>query len=141
MFYLLIFLLSMILFHGTISLVYNATRLSNDNLMGIAQKLFLLSPVLFLLGYYLASKDGQTHAKWYLAILFYILIEILLDYILKIDFRSKLYLHIPYNIILYFALGSIIFIAFELDTRLGYFSILTTLVLLGSLIWLIIEKK
>ena len=49
----------------------------------------------------------------------YILVEFLLDYVLKFDFRQKWSTHAPYIIMEYIALFSLIGIAFDIDRGMG----------------------
>jgi hypothetical protein len=56
----------------------------------------------------------------YLVIFLYLAFELLADFIYKIDFRSKLALHIPYIMLFYLVEISLIAIAFSIDTASGY---------------------
>lgn len=65
--------------------------------------------------------DGKpVRTLVYLAfILLYLSVELLLDVILKIEFREKPILHVPYIILFYVASFSSIGISFSIDTSWG----------------------
>ena len=65
----------------------------------------------------------------------YILVEFLLDYILKFDFRRKWSTHAPYIIMEYIALFSLIGIAFDIDRIWGYLVSISFWILMASLIY------
>ena len=66
-------------------------------------------------------------------ILFYLSMELLLDYIFKIPFREMLALHVFYIIIFYMALFSMIAVSFERNRKMGYVVIATFLILIVCL--------
>jgi hypothetical protein len=65
----------------------------------------------------------------------YILVEFLLDYILKFDFRQKWITHAPYIVLEYIALFSLIGIAFGIDRGWGYLVSISFWILMASLIY------
>jgi hypothetical protein len=65
----------------------------------------------------------------------YILVEFLLDMVLKFDFRRKWSTHAPYIVLEYIALYSLIHIAFNIDRTWGYFVSISFWILLASLIY------
>ncbi len=66
----------------------------------------------------------------------YMLVEWLLDYVWKIDFRSKLSRHIPYILLEYVALFCLIGIAFSIDRVAGIVVSICFWILMASLIYL-----
>ncbi len=68
-------------------------------------------------------------------ILLYIAVEFMLDYVLKTDFRSKPLMHIPYIILEYVALFSLIGISFSIDRMCGWIVAISFWAVLGSLIY------
>jgi hypothetical protein len=66
----------------------------------------------------------------------YILVEFLLDKVLKFDFRQKWSTHAPYIVLEYIALYSLIHIAFGIDRTWGYLVSISFWILLASLIYL-----
>jgi len=71
----------------------------------------------------------------------YMLVEWLLDYVFKIDFRSKWSRHIPYIVLEYVALFGLIGIAFSIDRVAGYIVSISFWILMASLIYLYAGKK
>lgn len=74
-------------------------------------------------------------------IFLYILVEWLLDYALKIEFRKKWITHIPYIILEYIALFGLIGIAFAINRTWGYIVSVSFWAVLGSLIYLYAGRK
>lgn len=69
-------------------------------------------------------------------ILLYIAIELSLDHILEFDFRQKPITHVPYLILEYLALFSLIGIAFSIDRVWGWVVSISFWAVMGSLIHL-----
>jgi hypothetical protein len=65
----------------------------------------------------------------------YILIEFLLDYVLKFDFRKKWITHAPYIVLEYIALYGLIHIAFNIDRTWGYLVSISFWILITSLVY------
>jgi hypothetical protein len=65
----------------------------------------------------------------------YMLVEFLLDYVLKIDFRQKWITHAPYIVLEYIALYCLIHIAFQIDRTWGYLVSISFWILLAGLIY------
>ncbi len=74
-------------------------------------------------------------------IFLYILVEFLLDYVFKFDFRKKWISHIPYIILEYIALFSLIFIAIDIHPNWGWVVSSCFGILLGSLVYLYAGRK
>ena len=70
----------------------------------------------------------------------YILVEFLLDIVLKIDFRQKWITHAPYIVLFYIALYCLIHIAFDIDRTWGYLVSISFWILLASLIYVYWDK-
>jgi len=68
-----------------------------------------------------------------LAILLYLFLELLLDYILKIPFREILAIHVPYILVFYAAAFSMIGVTFEKNKKMGFVVLITFFILLGCL--------
>ena len=68
-------------------------------------------------------------------ILFYLFLELLLDYILKIPFREILAIHVPYIIVFYAAMFSMIGVSFDKNRKMGLVVTITFLILIGCLIY------
>ena len=68
-------------------------------------------------------------------VLIYLFLEILLDYVFQIPFREMLAIHVPYIVVFYAALFSMMAVSFEKNKRMGYVVIATFWVLIGCLIY------
>jgi len=68
-------------------------------------------------------------------ILFYLSLELILDYVLRIPFREILTIHVPYIIVFYAALFSMIGVSFEKNKKMASVVIVTFLILMGCLIY------
>ena len=88
---------------------------------------------------------GDNRPNWVLVyfgfIFLYLLVELLLDFIFKVEFRKKLSLHIPYIILEYIALFGLIGIAFQINQGWGMIVSITFWLLLASLIYLYSGRK
>jgi hypothetical protein len=73
-------------------------------------------------------------------VFFYMLVELLLDYVFRVDFRSKPITHAPYIILEYVALFSLIRIAFDIDRVWGTVVAICFWILMGSLVYLYWDK-
>jgi len=67
-------------------------------------------------------------------------VEFLLDYVFKVDFRSKVSTHALYIILEYVALFSLIVIAFDIHQRWGWAITVCFWILMGSLVYLYWDK-
>jgi len=63
-------------------------------------------------------------------------VELLLDYILQIDFRQRWISHVPYIILEYIALFGLIGISFSINATWGYLVSISFWAVLASLIYL-----
>jgi hypothetical protein len=132
-----IFIYSSIVFNISVSGVYVSTKLGNMTLTQVfgGIVIFLIAPFLItLLGYVRAKEEKKTIIS-NVIILFYLFLELMLDYILKIPFRENLAIHVPYIIVFYAALFSMIGVSLEKNKRLGYLVIATFFILIACLIY------
>jgi len=135
-----IFICSSIIFNVSVSLVYLATKFDNMLLLQVSGSFVIVLIVPFgitLYGY--IRKDAKRKIIIsHMAILFYLFLELLLDYILIIPFRDILAIHIPYIIVFYAAEFSMIGVSFERNRKMGFVVVLTFLMLIGCLVYLYI---
>ncbi len=133
-----IFICSAIIFNISVSIVYLATKFDNMLLMQVSGSIVIVLIVPFsitLFGY--TKKDAKRKIIIpHIAILFYLFIELLLDYILNIPFRDILVLHIPYIIVFYAAEFSMVGVSFDRNRKMGFVVLLTFLMLIGCLVFL-----
>jgi len=133
----LVFICSSIILNVSVSLVYVVTKLGDMALTqvfgGIAVAMIVPFAVT-LIGYVRAKESKKTIVSNAI-VLFYLVLELLLDYILQIPFREILAIHVPYIVIFYAALFSMMAVSFEKNKRMGYVVIATFWILIGCLIY------
>jgi hypothetical protein len=133
-----IFICSAIIFNISVSLVYLATKFDNLLLLQVSGLfvILLIIPFSITLYGYIKKDVKRKIIIPHIAILFYLFLELLLDYILMIPFRDILAIHIPYIIVFYAAEFSMIGVSFERNRKIGYVVLVTFFILLGCLIYL-----
>jgi len=133
-----IFICSAIIFNISMSLVYLATKFDNMVLLQVSGSFVIVLIVPFsitLYGY--IKKDAKRKIIIpHIVILFYLFLELLLDYILMIPFRDILAIHIPYIVVFYAAEFSMVGVSFERNRKMGFVVLLTFVILLGCLIYM-----
>ena len=135
-----IFICSSIIFNISVSVLYIAFKLDNILLGQVsgAIVLSLIFPFTITLLGYMKEKAKKRTLISHVLILFYLSLELLLDYILKIPFREILAIHIPYIIVFYAAMFSMIGVSYEKNKKMGIVVIVTFLILIGCLIYYLI---
>lgn len=133
----LIFVLSSIIFNLAVSGVYISSKIDSSILLKIFGGIvvFLIIPFLISLIGYIKIKTRKKIIVSHILILSYLLLEVLLDYILKIPFRKILIIHIPYIIVFYSAAFSMIGVSRTINRKMGLLVIATFLILIGCLIY------
>jgi len=133
----LVFICSSIILNVSVSLVYVVTKLGDMALTqvfgGIAVSMIV--PFAVTLLEYVRAKESKKTIVSNAIVLFYLVLELLLDYILQIPFREILAIHVPYIVIFYAALFSMMAVSFEKNKRMGYVVIATFWILIGCLIY------
>lgn len=132
-----VFIFSAIIFNITVSFLYIATKLSNTAILQVtgAIVISLIIPFTITLIGHLKEKVKKRIIIPHTIILFYLFLELTLDYILRIPFREIYAFHVPYIIIFYAALFSMISISFDKNRKMAYVVIITFLTLIGCLIY------
>ena len=135
-----IFICSSIIFNVSVSLVYLATKFDNLLLLQVSGTfvIVLIVPFSITLYGYIRKDAKRKIIISHMAILFYLFLELLLDYILMIPFRDILAIHVPYIVVFYAAEFSMIGVSFEKNRKMGFVVVLTFLMLIGCLIYLYI---
>jgi hypothetical protein len=139
----LVFVITAVLFNWCIVgvfIAYKRDRLKLVRSIG-SFMLSLVLPLSVVFVNYLIVGRPLWIMVYFGFIFFYILVEWLLDYVLKIDFRTRLITHIPYIILEYIALFGFIGIAFAINQTWGYIVSVSFWMVLGSLIYLYAGKK
>jgi len=133
----IIFICSSIIFNISVSVLYIATKLGNMALVQVCGAIVLSLIIPFtvtLLGYMKEKAEKRTIIS-HVFILFYLFLELSLDYILRIPFREILAIHVPYIIVFYAAMFSMIGVSFDKNRKMGFVVTITFLILIGCLIY------
>lgn len=107
--------------------------------IGIAW-LLLSIPLAVVFFRYWAEGRRLAIIVYFGLVLLYMLVEFLLDYVFRLDFRRKWVTHAPYIVLEYAALFSLIGIASDIDRIWGYVVGVFFWILMGSLIYLYWDK-
>ena len=134
----IVFVCSAIVFNISVSVLYIATKLDNVLLLRVCSVtvLSLIFPFAFTLLGYIKEKAEKRIIIPHLVILFYLFLELLLDYILVIPFREILAIHVPYIIVFYAADFSMIGVSFNRNRKMGFVVTLTFWILMGCLVYM-----
>ena len=133
-----IFICSSVIFNVSVSIVYIATKLDHTALLRTSGAIvisLILPFTITLLGFIDRSAEKKIIIPNAVIIL-YLLLELSLDYILKIPFREILAIHVPYIMFFYAAEFSMIGISFNINRKAGISVVLTFFALIGCLIYL-----
>ncbi len=136
------FISGVIFFISIIGVFISVARETEKFLRGIGVVMIsLIIPLIIVFIDYLVI--GQELMRYiYLAIIFaYLIVELLLDFILKIKFRDKTSTHVPYIILEYAACFAFIFNTITINELLGWIVSICFWVMLVTLMYLIITKK
>ena len=133
----IIFLASAVIFNIGVSGVYLASKFDNEFFLQTFGLIVVLLSIPFTISLiiYIKKKAEKKIIISLAIILFYLVLEIVLDYILKIPFRDILALHIPYIIVFYGATFSMIGVSFNINKKMGFIVLTTFLILIGCLIY------
>jgi CubicO group peptidase (beta-lactamase class C family) len=138
----LVFVLAAVAFNLLLAALFVAQRngwTKTARVIGVLW--FLLSvPLTIVFVRYLGNGMGLETMVPFTLVLLYILVKYMLDYVFKIDFRSKWTTHVAYIVLEYIALFSLIWIAFGIDQAWGYLVSITFWILMASLIYLYRDK-
>jgi hypothetical protein len=138
----IVFVFSSIIFNISVGVLYVATKLGNTVLLQVcgAIVLSLIVPFTITLLGYVKEKAKKRTIISHVFILFYLLLELLLDYILKIPFREILAIHVPYIVVFYAAVFSMIGVSFDRNRKMGFVVAITFLILIGCLIYYLLPS-
>ena len=119
------------------SALYVATKLGDMVIVQVcgAIVISLIVPFAITLLGYVREKAKRRTLMSNGVILFYLSLELVLDYVLRIPFREMMAIHVPYIIVFYAALFSMISVSFEKDKKMASVVIVTFLILMGCLIY------
>jgi hypothetical protein len=138
----LVFIFTAIAFNLLIACIFFAQKRKHPQLVKVFGVLWLLLviPLAVVFINYLVVGQELWIMICFGLIFLYIFIEWLLDYILKIEFRQKAITHVPYIILEYVALFSLIGISSAINKTWGYIVGISFWILMASLVYLYWEK-
>jgi hypothetical protein len=116
----ILFICSSIVFNISVSVLYIAMKLGNMILVQVSGAIVISLIIPFAVSLFGYLKD-QAETRTIIAhviILFYLFLELVLDYILNIPFREILTIHIPYIIVFYAAMFSMIRVSFDKNRKM-----------------------
>ena len=131
-----IFFVSMI---SAILLMANK-KMKTVKIFGVILAVLILPIITILINYIVIGKDLRF-VLYLILILSYLMAELLLDRVFKIDFRSKTSRHVPYIILEYAACFSFVFGTLSLDLTIGWIISVFFRTLIGALVYYIIKRK
>ena len=139
----LLFVVTAVVFNLQVVGVYIASkngRLDISKKFGAMILILAIPLAIVFSGYWINGRE-----MWIMlglgVIFLYLFLELLLDFILKIQFRKKPLMHIPYIILFYVVQVALITIAFSIDRSWGWFVSVTFWALLVALIYSLWPKK
>lgn len=139
----LLFVIIAIAFNFLIIGIFISAKRKYDKLLrgfGIVT-ISLSIPLIFVFIYYLIIGQELWIIIYFVFIFVYFFVELLLDFILKYDFRKKPITHVPYIILEYITFFGFIGISFFIDVISGWIVTITFWAVLASLIYLYSGRK
>lgn len=131
-----IFFISMI---SAVLLMANK-KMKTVKIFGVILAVLMLPIIAILINYIVIGKDLKF-IIYLILILSYLMAELLLDIVFKIDFRSKTSRHVPYIILEYAACFSFVFGTLTLDLTIGWIISFFFWTLIGALVYCIIKLR
>jgi len=139
----LVFVVCAVLFNLLIAAIFIAQKNGQARLvrnLGIAWLLLFLPLAVVFFRYVMSGERDSGIIVSFAFVLIYMLVEFLLDYVYKFDFRSKNITHIPYILLEYIALFGVIVIAFDIGRAWGWIVSICFWLLMGSLVYAYWDK-
>ncbi|NVM20015.1 MAG: hypothetical protein HWN80_20105 [Candidatus Lokiarchaeota archaeon] len=131
-----IFFVSMI---SAILLMAN-NKMDTVKIFGVILAILMVPILAILIDSIVMSKDIRF-VIFSLLILIYLMAELLLDRVFKIDFRSKPSTHVPYIIIEWAAAFSFLFGVIRLDATIGWIIAIFFWTFIVALVYYIIKRR
>jgi hypothetical protein len=131
----LVFICASVILNVSVSLVYVVTKLGDlalTQIFGGVAVSMIVPFAITLIGFFRAKESKKTVIS-NVIVLFYLVLELLLDYVLQIPFREILAIHVPYIVVFYAALFSMMAVSYEKNKKMGYVVIATFWILIGCL--------
>ena len=138
----LLFVISSIIFNLAVSGVYISSKIDAAKIdSSVPLKIFggivvlLIIPFIITFVGYIQIKAKKKIIISHIFILFYLFLELMLDYVLKIPFREILAIHVLYIIVFYAAAFSMIGVSRTISRKIGLLVMATFMILIGCLIY------
>jgi len=138
----LLFVISSIIFNLAVSGVYISSKIDAAKIdSSVPLKIFggivvlLIIPFIITFVGYIQIKAKKKIIISHIFILFYLFLELMLDYVLKIPFREILAIHVLYIIVFYAAAFSMIGVSRTISRKMGLLVMATFMILIGCLIY------
>jgi len=131
-----IFFVSMI---SAILLMAN-NKMKTVKIFGLILAVLMLPIIAILINYIVIGKDLRL-IIYLVLILSYLMAELLLDMVFKVDFRSKTSTHVPYIILEWAAAFSFLFGTLSLDITIGWIIAFFIWTFIGALVYYIIKRR
>jgi hypothetical protein len=138
-----VFVISAVMFNLLIAGIFIAQKQERSKFVrafGITWLCLAFPLAIVFINYIHVGREPRILISFGLIFL-YMVVELLLDYVLKIDFRKKLITHVPYIILEYIALFSLIFISIDINPSWGWVVSISFWILMVSLIYLYRGRK
>ena len=138
----IVFVCSSVVFNISVSALYIAAKLGDMVFVQVCGGIVISLIVPFsitLLGYVREKAKKRTMIS-HVFILFYLSLELFLDYIFRVPFREVLAIHVPYIIVFYAALFSMIGVSFEKNRKMGSVVIVTLLIFMVCLTYYLLPS-
>ena len=133
----LLFVMTAVVFNLQIMGIYIASRQDRKDVVRRLGMAVIALSLPFAVVFLNNLIDGKE--RWimigFLLIFLYLLVELIFDFILKIEFRDKPILHIPYVILFYMVEIALTSIAFSISAVSGYLVSISFWALLACLIY------
>jgi hypothetical protein len=133
----LMLVIAAVLFHLSIVGVYIAQKKGFDKWVRAFGSVTLLLgiPLIVVFVHYIASGESSWKLISFGFIFLYLLVEFLLDFVFKIEFRTKPIPHTLYILLFYAAIIGFIRMTFAVNNYWGYAVSVAFWILLGALIY------
>jgi len=115
-------------------------KMKTVKIFGPILAVLMLTIVAIMINSIIFGKDMRL-IIYLILILSYLMAELLLDMVFKIDFRSKTSRHVPYIILEWGAAFSFLFGTLSLDLTIGWIIAFLFWTFIGVLVYYIIKRK
>ena len=115
-------------------------KMKTVKIIGVILAVLMLPIVAILVNYIVIGKDLRL-IIYLVLILIYLMAELLLDMVFKVDFRSKTSTHVPYIILEWAAAFSFLFGTLSLDITIGWIIAFFIWTFIGALVYYIIKRR